>query len=105
MYCSDLDCACRDNNDCKEQGSGYVCDRGFCVRNGVTRCNGLAFRLAMQCRDYKIKNKDKCEALGRVHASRRCLTLPCINAKEDGRLQRIFKDSSGSPNPFEPWPE
>jgi hypothetical protein len=104
LYCSDLDCACRTTADCAATGGG-TCERGFCVKDGTTRCNGLAFRLVTQCRDYRAVNNDQCEALGRVHAARRCLTLPCINSKEDGRLDRILQDSSGSPNPFEPWPD
>jgi 5'-nucleotidase / UDP-sugar diphosphatase len=49
---------------------------------------------------------EKCQALGRVRGALRCLTLPCVNAKEDGRLQRIAGGSGDTtPTTDEPWPE
>ncbi|MCC6748803.1 MAG: 5'-nucleotidase C-terminal domain-containing protein [Deltaproteobacteria bacterium] len=68
-------------------------------------CNGLAYRQVKECSQFKAKNVPQCEALGRVRAALRCVTLPCINAQEDARQQRVFKEGSGSPDPYEPWPE
>jgi hypothetical protein len=100
LRCSDLDCHCRENKDCADRfGSSFLCNRGMCERDGVTRCAGLASRLVVECREYQSTNLDKCEATARVHAAMRCITLPCINAKEAGRLQRIFSDSSHFASP------
>jgi 5'-nucleotidase len=58
-----------------------------------------------ECISNSKKRIERCQAIARVRAAMRCMTLPCLNAREDGRLQRIFRDSSGSPAPDEPWPE
>ncbi len=69
-----------------------------------TKCIGLAARDVSSCASFKVANVAKCQAIARVRAALRCLTLPCVNAKEDGRLQRIFGATS-SETPEEPWPE
>jgi hypothetical protein len=66
---------------------------------------GLAWRNVQLCQNYDVKALARCEALGRVRAALRCMTLPCITSKEDGRLQRVYKSSTGSEEPFDPWPE
>jgi len=75
------------------------------VPDSKGNCLGLGCRQKAECTTHQAKDRPKCEALARVRSALRCVTLPCIQAWEDGRIQRIFKDSSGSPNPFEPWPE
>jgi hypothetical protein len=82
-----------------------ACIDEFCPATDSSKCIGLAARQVKACTDYKYTDLARCEALGRVRAALRCLTLPCIVANEDGRQQRIFRDSSGSPAPDEPWPE
>jgi 5'-nucleotidase len=68
-------------------------------------CDGLACMQSRACDEYKAKDIDRCKALGRIRAALRCVTLPCLVPWEDGRISRILRDSSGSPDPFEPWPE
>ena len=82
-----------------------ACTDDYCPASDPSKCIGLAARQVKACTDYKYTDVAKCEALGRVRSALRCLTLPCIVATEDGRQQRIFRDSSGSPAPDEPWPE
>ena len=66
-------------------------------------CEGLACSQVRECEQYQIKNQGQCKALGRVRAALRCATLPCVEAGEDGRIQRILR-SSGSPDQFyEPY--
>lgn len=72
--------------------------------NSTTKvCDGLACAQIKACDAYKAKDPERCKALGRVRAALRCLTLPCIYGREDARISRIFRDSSGSPDPFEPY--
>jgi 5'-nucleotidase / UDP-sugar diphosphatase len=82
-----------------------ACTDDYCPQTDPSKCIGLAAQQVKACTDYRFRDIARCEALGRVRAALRCLTLPCIIAQEDGRQQRIFKDSSGSPAPDEPWPE
>jgi 5'-nucleotidase / UDP-sugar diphosphatase len=76
-----------------------------CIDDSSSTATGLGYRNVAECQTFKAKELSKCETLGRVRAALRCLTLPCIVSKEDGRLQRVFKASSGSEEPFDPWPE
>jgi|GEM_PF-621337 5'-nucleotidase / UDP-sugar diphosphatase len=105
--------ACMD--DCQGENSTNNC-RGL-ARVEVERC--LAFNRCLQSSDcdepdpverqkkmeQAQKDVGRCEAIARIRAALRCVTLPCIDSQEDGRLQRVFQDTSGSPNPYEPWPE
>ncbi len=61
-------------------------------------CTGLTCRELKQCKIYKHKDMAKCEALARVRSALRCITVPCIQAREDGRIQRILRDASASPH-------
>ncbi len=72
--------------------------------NSTTKvCDGLACAQIKACDYYKAKDPTRCKALGRIRSALRCLTLPCVFAFEDARISRIFRDSSGSPDPFEPY--
>ena len=62
-------------------------------------CDGLACAQIRECEQYKAKNQAQCKALGRVRAALRCVTIPCVEAFEDGRIQRVLR-SSGSPDQF-----
>lgn len=69
-------------------------------------CRGLpSDQEVNQCLQEKTQSIAKCETLARVRSGLRCLTLPCITAQEDGRLQRKLKTTSGSLAPDEPWLE
>ena len=61
-------------------------------------CIGLTCRELKQCKVYKHKDMGKCEALARVRSALRCITVPCIQAREDGRIQRVLRDASASPH-------
>ena len=69
------------------------------------RCLGLACRKVIQCTTFKTAHKAQCEALGRIRAALRCITIPCIQSREDGRIQRLYKDASSSPHWNDPFPE
>jgi len=62
-------------------------------------CDGLACAQVQECESYGAKNMAQCKALGRIRAALRCVTIPCVEANEDGRIQRIFR-TSGSPDQF-----
>ncbi|MFH1131194.1 MAG: hypothetical protein V1754_07655, partial [Pseudomonadota bacterium] len=96
-----------DSSDSREKAglTNYLSCMDDCSKSTSSTCRGLAKVQIKMCSDYRVNDKNRCEAVGRVQAAMRCVTLPCIDAKEDGRVQRIFQDSSGSPNPFEPWPD
>ena len=62
------------------------------------RCLGLTCRKLKECKTYKHKDLSKCEALARIRGALRCITVPCVQAKEDGRIQRVLRDASASPH-------
>jgi hypothetical protein len=79
-----------------------------CISEEETRdevCLGLTCREVRRCEAFEVQDVPLCQTLARIRSAIRCRRLPCIEAEEDGRIQRVFRDSSGSPNPFEPWPD
>ena len=52
----------------------------------------------------RAKDVPRCEALSRVRSALRCLTLPCVRAGEDGRINRIFRDAAGPPHTDPDYP-
>jgi hypothetical protein len=68
------------------------------------RCLGLACSQIKACDDYKADDRNRCKALGKIRAALRCRTLPCLQAAEDGRLFRIFKDAAGPPHTDPDYP-
>ena len=69
------------------------------------KCLGLACLQKQYCNVYKVKELAKCQALGRIRAALRCINLPCISAKQDGRINLIKDEGAGSVNPSDPFPE
>ena len=68
------------------------------------RCLGLSCFQIQQCRSYAPHAVDRCEALVRIRSALRCITLPCIDAAEDGRINRIFRDAAGPPHTDPDYP-
>ena len=62
------------------------------------RCLGLTCRELKECETYKHKDQPRCKALARIRGALRCITVPCVQAKEDGRIQRVLRDASASPH-------
>jgi len=84
--------SCESAADCPNSaGKDYDCVAGgYSTIGAPKRC---------RCR----QDHERCQSLGRIRAALRCLTLPCVYGREDARISRIFRDSSGSPDPFEPY--
>ncbi len=116
--------AVHDKWELKAYRNYLACTDDECPASNPEYCTGLAARQVKQCADYagtawcegqgeeaqscmkgKLDQIAECEALSRVRAALRCITLPCIDAREDDRLHREFKESTGSPAPDDPWPE
>jgi 5'-nucleotidase len=68
------------------------------------RCLGLTCFQLKQCVNYAPKDVARCQALIRVRSALRCVTLPCIRAGEDGRVDRIFRDAAGPPHTDPDYP-
>ncbi len=59
---------------------------------------------SFQCKQYSVKEVGRCETLARVRAALRCITLPCVDMVEDGRINRIFRDAAGPPHTDPDYP-
>jgi 5'-nucleotidase/UDP-sugar diphosphatase len=82
-----------------------VCTQVVCPDTTDEHVPGLACRQIRECHEYKAPDVARCDALARIRAALRCMSLPCVDSREDGRIQRVLRDSSGSPSPFEPMPD
>ena len=69
------------------------------------KCLGLPCVQKALCKTYKVNDQAKCEALSRIRGALRCITVPCISAKQDGRLNLIKDDGAGTVNPSDPFPD
>ncbi len=87
------------------QGDASYLECARALPDGRGDCLGLGCRQIKECETYAAADQRQCQTLGRIRAALRCMTLPCIQAQEDGRLQRVLPDSSGAANPDDPWPE
>jgi hypothetical protein len=68
------------------------------------QCTGLTCWQVAQCYDYNAVDKNECRILARIRSALRCITLPCIDYKEDGRINRIFRDAAGPPHTDPDYP-
>ncbi|MBW2459077.1 MAG: 5'-nucleotidase C-terminal domain-containing protein [Deltaproteobacteria bacterium] len=85
-------------------GEGCVSEAVSKASKDKGRCLGLTCFQLKQCIHYAPNDVARCRSLIRIRSALRCLSLPCVRAGEDGRIQRIFKDAAGPPHTDPDYP-